>query len=177
MRRAGNWDRDLKVSTPKKEVIAMTKMTTIPENYKNVRAGIIELLKAARSAAARNVNSIMTAVYWDIGRRIVQFEQGGENRAEYGEQLIQQLSGDLTRQFGRGFGRANLWQMRAFFRTWPEAKILQTSASALPMRSLRHISFRPKWVAYSSRVLRCTVSPDHRSPLALPHMDIAWIAH
>jgi len=80
----------------------------------------------AKSAAARNVNSIMTAVYWDIGRRIVKFEQRGEHRAEYGEQLIEQLSGDLTRQFGRGFGRANLWQMRAFYRAWPEAKILQT---------------------------------------------------
>ena len=104
----------------------MTKMTIIPDSYDNIRAGIVELLKTARTAAARNVNSIMTAVYWDIGRRIVEFEQGGEQRAEYGEQLIEQLSGDLTRQFGRGFGRANLWQMRAFYRAWPEAKILQT---------------------------------------------------
>src|ERR1039457_2859165 len=104
----------------------MTKMTTTSENYNKIRAGIVELLKTARTAAARNVNSIMTAVYWDIGRRIVKFEQDGEHRAEYGEQLIEQLSGDLTRQFGRGFGRANLWQMRAFYRSWPEAKILQT---------------------------------------------------
>jgi predicted nuclease of restriction endonuclease-like (RecB) superfamily len=104
----------------------MTKMTTVPESYNNIHAGIVELLKAARSAAARNINSIMTAVYWDIGRRIVRFEQGGEQRADYGEQLIEQLSGDLTRQFGRGFGRANLWQMRAFYRAWPDPKILQT---------------------------------------------------
>lgn len=48
----------------------MTKMTTIRENYNNIHAGIVELLKAARSAAARNVNSIMTATYWEIGRRI-----------------------------------------------------------------------------------------------------------
>ena len=47
----------------------MTKMTTIPENYNNIRAEIVELLKTARSTAARNVNSIMTAVYWEIGRR------------------------------------------------------------------------------------------------------------
>jgi predicted nuclease of restriction endonuclease-like (RecB) superfamily len=104
----------------------MTKMTIIPENYNNIRAEIVALLKTARSAAARNVNSIMTAVYWDIGRRIVKLEQGGEHRADYGEQLIEQLSGDLTRQFGRGFGRANLWQMRAFYRAWPDPKILQT---------------------------------------------------
>ena len=104
----------------------MTKMTTIPENYNNIHAGIVELLKTARSAAARNVNSIMTATYWEIGRRIVMFEQAGEHRAEYGEKLIEQLSGDLTRQFGRGFGRANLWQMRAFYLAWPQGQILQT---------------------------------------------------
>jgi predicted nuclease of restriction endonuclease-like (RecB) superfamily len=106
--------------------IAMTNLPIMPENYDNISTGIVELLKAARSAAARNVNSIMTAAYWEIGRRILTLEQGGEYRAEYGEQLIEQLSIDLTRQFGRGFGRANLWQMRAFYRAWPESQILQS---------------------------------------------------
>lgn len=59
----------------------MTKMTTIPDNYNNIRAEIVELLKAARSTAARNVNSIMTATYWEIGRRIVEQELKGEARA------------------------------------------------------------------------------------------------
>lgn len=104
----------------------MTDLTTMPENYEIIRSGIVELLKAARSAAARNVNSIMTATYWEIGRRIVVLEQGGEQRAGYGEQLVEQLATDLTVQFGRGFGRANLWQMRAFYLAWPEPKILQT---------------------------------------------------
>ena len=104
----------------------MTNLTTMPENYEHIRTGIVELLKAARSAAARNVNSIMTATYWEIGRRIVTLEQGGEERAEYGEQLIEQLATDLTGQFGRGFKRTNLWQMRAFYLAWPEAQILQT---------------------------------------------------
>jgi predicted nuclease of restriction endonuclease-like (RecB) superfamily len=104
----------------------MTDLITMPVNYDNIRTGIVELLKAARSAAARNVNSIMTAAYWEIGRRIVTLEQGGEHRAEYGEQLVEQLALDLTRQFGKGFGRANLWQMPAFYRLWPESQILQT---------------------------------------------------
>ena len=52
----------------------MTDLTIMSENYANIRTGIVELLKAARSAAARNVNSIMTAAYWEIGRRIVIFE-------------------------------------------------------------------------------------------------------
>ena len=135
--------------------IAMTDLTTMPENYDNIRTGIVELLKAARSAAARNVNSIMTATYWEIGRRIVMLEQGGEHRAEYGEQLIEQLAGDLTRQFGRGFGRANLWQMRAFYRAWPEAQILQTLsgefASAIDFNDYRWHFFNH----FDSRVSLC----------------------
>ena len=94
----------------------MTKMTTIPDNYDDIRAEIVELLKAARSTVARNVNSIMTATYWEIGRRIVEQELRGEARANYGEQLLELLAKDLTKQFGRGFGNIVLWRMRAFYR-------------------------------------------------------------
>ena len=68
----------------------------------------------------------MTATYWEIGRRIVQFEQQGEKRAEYGEALLDRLAADLTARFGRGFGARNLRQMRQFFLTWPEEQIRQT---------------------------------------------------
>ncbi len=113
----------------------MTKMTTVPENYNNIRAEIVELLKAARSTAARNVNSIMTATYWEIGRRIVKSEQGGATRANYGDELIKQLANDLSAQFGRGFGVVNLSQMRRFFLAWPAKGIFQTSSekSSTPM--------------------------------------------
>jgi predicted nuclease of restriction endonuclease-like (RecB) superfamily len=113
----------------------MAKKGMVPETYDNLHVGIVELLKVARSAAARNVNSIMTAAYWEIGRRIVTLEQRGEYRAEYGEQLIDRLAGDLTRQFGRGFGRANLRQMRAFYRAWPEPRIHQTASVEFAMPS------------------------------------------
>jgi hypothetical protein len=92
----------------------MTKMAAIPENYNNIRAGIVEPLKAARSATARNVNSTMTAVYWEIGPRIVNSDQGGTVRANYGDELIKQLANDLSTQFGRAFGVVNLSQMRRF---------------------------------------------------------------
>ena len=118
----------------------MTKMTTIPDNYNNIRTGIVELLKAARSAAARNVNSIMTAVYWDIGRRIVESEQAGAVRANYGDELIKQLANDLSTQFGRGFGVVNLSQMRRFFLTWPTKRIFQTpSEKSLTAMSINDI--------------------------------------
>jgi predicted nuclease of restriction endonuclease-like (RecB) superfamily len=101
-------------------------MTVMPVNYDNIRTGIVELLKAARSVAARNVNSLMTATYWEIGHRIVQSEQAGEKRAEYGDVLIQRLAEDLSASFGRGFGARNLAQMRSFYLAWPVGKILQT---------------------------------------------------
>lgn len=104
----------------------MTEVKAIPEDYNNIRAGIVELLNAARSSAARNVNSIMTAAYWEVGRRIVESEQGGAIRANYGDELIKQLANDLSAQFGRGFGVVNLSQMRRFFLAWPMKGIFQT---------------------------------------------------
>ena len=119
----------------------MTKMATIPENYNKIRAGIVELLKTARSSAARNVNTLMTATYWEIGRRIVQSEQAGEKRAEYGELLIKRLAKDLSASFGRGFGPRNLAQMRSFYLAWSHGKILQTlsakSSTPLPFNEIQ----------------------------------------
>ncbi len=115
----------------------MAKMTTIIENYNSIRSGIVELLKTARSATARNVNSIMTAVYWEIGRRIVETEQSGAVRANYGDELIKQLAKDLSAQFGRGFGVVNLSQMRRFFLAWPTKRIFQTSSE----KSLKPLLF------------------------------------
>jgi predicted nuclease of restriction endonuclease-like (RecB) superfamily len=107
----------------------MTRMTTIPENYDNIRAGIVELLNAARRAASRSVNALMTATYWEIGRRIVQFEQAGAKRAGYGDVLIRRLAKDLSAAFGRGFGARNLAQMRSFYLAWPQDKIVQTPSA------------------------------------------------
>ena len=104
----------------------MSDLNIMPENYDNMRTGIVELLKAARSVAARNVNSIMTATYWEIGRRIVEQELHGEARADYGEQLMELLAKDLTKVFGRGFGQINLWRMRTFYRAWSDGQILST---------------------------------------------------
>src|SRR5438876_4808641 len=76
--------------------------------YGGLIGGIAELLEAARRNAARAVNALMTATYWEIGRRIVEFEQRGKKRAEYGEELLQRLAQDLTARFGRGFSYPNV---------------------------------------------------------------------
>ena len=104
----------------------MSTVTKAPENYETIRAGIVDLLKAARAVSARSVNAVMTATYWEIGRRIVEQEQRGAARANYGDELIKQLAKDLSAQFGRGFGVVNLSQMKRLFLTWPDKKIFQT---------------------------------------------------
>lgn len=110
----------------------MTTEPVVPADYGDIRTGIVELLKSARHAAARSVNALMTASYWEIGRRIVEFEQGGADRAAYGAALIKRLGDDLSRQFGRGFGWRNLAQMRAFYLAWPADQILQTLPAKSP---------------------------------------------
>lgn len=108
------------------------KAAALPAGYAGIHGGIVELLDAARRATARSVNALMTASYWEIGRRIVEAEQQGKRRAGYGEQLIERLSADLTTQFGRGFSRPNLQQMRSFFLTWPIRQTVSSESSPAP---------------------------------------------
>lgn len=110
---------------------AGTAPAALPAGYAGIHSGIVELLDAARQAAARSVNALMTASYWEIGRRIVEAEQQGKRRAGYGEQLMERLSTDLTAQFGRGFGVNNLENMRRFFLAYPASEISQTLSGKL----------------------------------------------
>jgi DUF1016 N-terminal domain len=106
-------------------------LPSTPPGYGALVSGISHLLDAARRAAARTVNNILTATYWGIGRRIVEFEQRGQARAQYGEALLKRLAQDLTARHGRGFGVVNLSQMRKFYQLWPAATILQTPSETL----------------------------------------------
>lgn len=110
---------------------ASQKMSALPSGYGAVCDSIVELLNAARQTAARNVNALMTASYWEIGRRIVEAEQKGKRRAGYGEQLIERLSLDLTQRFGRGFSARNLEQMRQFFLIWQIPQTLSAESERL----------------------------------------------
>jgi len=103
----------------KKTLSKKTVSKPLSEEYGGLIGGIAELLEAARRTAARSVNALMTATYWEIGRRIVKFEQQGQERAGYGEQILSKLSQDLTARFGRGFGVDNLELFRAFHLTYP----------------------------------------------------------
>lgn len=100
-------------------------------HYDSILGDISNVIHVTRRSAARSVNSIITAAYWLIGRRIVEFEQAGEKRAEYGTALIERLAADLTQRFGRGFSRQNIQQMRLFYLFYPAERIRQTLSGEL----------------------------------------------
>jgi predicted nuclease of restriction endonuclease-like (RecB) superfamily len=79
--------------------------------FDNIRV----LLAEARKFVVKNINQTMVCTYFEIGRMIVEDEQKGENRAEYGKRVLEELSGRLTKEFGRGFSLRNLEQMRQFY--------------------------------------------------------------
>ncbi|HTU44021.1 MAG TPA: DUF1016 N-terminal domain-containing protein [Bryobacteraceae bacterium] len=100
--------------------------------YEALLSDLVSLLDRARRASARAVNHVITSTYWEIGRRIVEHEQKGSRRAEYGEQLIKQLARDLTERLGRGFSQSNVFQMRQFFLTHREKFQTVSGKSASP---------------------------------------------
>ncbi|MEH2144770.1 PDDEXK nuclease domain-containing protein [Nostoc sp.] len=112
--------------------------------YENTLTDLIKLLESSRRAAARSINAIMTATYWEIGRRIVELEQGGEKRAEYGAAVIKRLSEDLTARFDKGFSKTNLEQMRRFYLEW---QIAQTLSGELNLSTLAQ-EFPLPWSHY-----------------------------
>ncbi len=117
----------------------MSESSHLPSAYGDIHTDIVQLLENARRAAARSVNALMTASYWEIGRRIVEFEQGGEDRATYGDAITERLALDLTNRFGRGFSVRNLQQMRAFYLAWPLEQICQT-VSGISSRNTQTLS-------------------------------------
>lgn len=102
-------------------------------------ADIKRILEQARGKARSAVNAAMVEAYWLIGRRIVEEEQRGQHKAEYGARLIEDLSTALTEDFGKGFSYANLYNCRQFYLTFPDQAILYTACRDLSWSHLRLI--------------------------------------
>jgi len=107
----------------------------VADDYKCLLKDVSTLLEAGRKGAARSVNTIMAVTYWHVGKRIVEHEQGGRKRAEYGKAVLKQLSTDLVSRFGRGFSERNLLLMRAFYQEW---SIPQTLSAELTRAKSKH---------------------------------------
>jgi hypothetical protein len=96
-------------------------------HYGRLIGSIRGLLEDARRTAVRAVNGMLVATYWEIGRRIVEFDQHGKRRAAYGKGLVGKLSRELA-PLGRGFSERNLEQMRAFHLHWPISQALSAKS-------------------------------------------------
>jgi predicted nuclease of restriction endonuclease-like (RecB) superfamily len=115
-------------------------------NYNNLFDKIANIFLEARGKVVREINRAQVLAYWEIGREIIEFEQKGKIRAEYGKELIDRLSKDLTEKFGRGFSSTNLKMMRLFYQNFPirqtlsdESQKPQTLSSKFePMLSWSH---------------------------------------
>jgi hypothetical protein len=105
------------------------KKTVIPQDYSQLIADLAPLIEQGRRFAARSVNTTLVVTYWLIGRRIVEYEQKGKKRAEYGKALLKQLANDLSRRYGKGFSERNLELMRQFYSFYP---ISQTVSAKSP---------------------------------------------
>ncbi|MFK5975871.1 MAG: PDDEXK nuclease domain-containing protein [Sulfurovum sp.] len=90
----------------------MTPQTNIYQTIKTI-------LQTARDNTYKQVNFIMVEAYWNIGKQIVEEEQKGEDRAKYGSYLIKDLSSKLSDEFGKGFSKQSLWNMRQFYNSFP----------------------------------------------------------
>ena len=88
--------------------------------YNNIKT----ILQEARNTAYKQVNFIMVEAYWHIGQQIVEEEQKDEDRAKYGSYLIKELSQRLTADFGKGFGKRNIYNMKKFYLAFPKMQTL-----------------------------------------------------
>jgi len=108
---------------------------------------IRELLTHSRQQLQQSINHVMVATYWQIGRMIVEQEQKGEERAEYGKKQLEYLSGILTTEFGKGFDTSNLRKMRQFYIAFPIQDAVSLKLSWTHYRALMRIE-NPKAKAW-----------------------------
>ncbi len=156
---------------PKK--LVMVENDSEITGYDTILYEVIDLLESARHASARAVNVFMTATYWLIGRRIIEWEQAGKERAAYGEALINRLSADLTKRFGSGFSRQNLQKMRLIYRIYPPEKICQTLSSKLPSEKCQTLSGEFKELVRVGNGKLLMTSPEIFEALSLA-FPLSW---
>jgi predicted nuclease of restriction endonuclease-like (RecB) superfamily len=101
---------------------------------------IKQILAQARQKSYQAVNSAMVEAYWLIGKRIVEEEQNGKERADYGKEIIKNISEEMTREFGKGFSKRTIWEIRQFYTTFPDFSIVRTLSAQLSWSHFQRIA-------------------------------------
>lgn len=118
------------MNKPKKTAALAPATSDAPLNTDAILGELRALIEGARQRVAVAVNRELVLLYWDLGQRI-RVETLGEARAEYGERIVQTLSGQLTQEFGTGYSRANLFSMIKFVEQFPERSIVEQLSETL----------------------------------------------
>lgn len=131
------------------------------ESLHNLVQEIRNLIQNARKSAVQNVNSLQVITNFEIGRQIVEHEQKGSHRAEYGKQTLIELSRQLNNEFGRGFSATNLEYMRRFYLEYTEGvpQIPQTVSGKSPTPLIAGKPSIPQTVSAKSKINVPTTSP------------------
>lgn len=107
----------------------MKKLTTSKKKYTELIKKISELVDKSRRELVQAINTKIVNTYWSIGKYIIEYEQRGKERADYGSELIRTLSKELSSRFGKGFSRSNLQNMRLFYLTYKKSQTLSGKLS------------------------------------------------
>src|SRR5690606_21620256 len=125
--------------------------TDLTREEEDLYRRVAEIIEAARSHVARSVNTAMVHAYWHVGRELVEVEQQGKARADYGERLIANLAKRLSERFGRGMGVATLRRIRRFYLTYPTGTAMPSDVSDLD-NTVDRISGARKTVSSVDRI-------------------------
>ncbi len=131
---------------------------TLSPSFESFYDRIKEILETARNRVYRVANFEMVQAYWEIGQTIVEGEQSGEGRAEYGKHLLAELSGRLTADYGRGFDESNLRNMRKFYITYPKRDALRPELSWTHYRILMRVEKNNARNFYLQEAVECNWS-------------------
>jgi len=107
------------VGNSSRRIVVLAYFCSMTLSKRPLYLKIKEILDLARHSVYRSINFTMVTAYWNVGKLIVEEEQKGKNKAEYGTYLMRDLSKKLTRNFGKGFSEQSLWNMRQVYLTFP----------------------------------------------------------
>lgn len=136
----------------------MAKQNKTPNEINKLLNTINQIIEEARNTVYRTANFAMVQAYWHIGRAIVEEEQNGKERAEYGAELIAQLSKKLTKKHGRSFSERNLWYIKQFYQKWANMNALRSELSWTHYRLLLRVENDQARQFYMQEAVECNWS-------------------
>ena len=136
----------------------MAKKNQISKDPNSLYDIINQIIEEAQNAVYRAANFTMVKAYWSIGKAIVEEEQKGKERAEYGKEIIQQLSQKLTKKHGKGFNTTNLWYIRQFYQKFQNFHSLRGELSWTHYRLLLKVNNEKALQFYMQEAIECNWS-------------------